>query len=181
MAAWHTGRVAAYTLVGAALGLAGLGVATALAARVQPVLPWLMALGFVVSAFDLGSRLPPLSALAPWAGRLARAGAAAGPVGRAFALGAATPLLPCGLLWGMFLVAVGAGSPAGGALVMGLFALGGVPGLATVQLGAAWTGRWPRAERFLRVAVPLVAAAALVWRALMAGGGDGGGHQHPTM
>jgi sulfite exporter TauE/SafE len=145
----------------------------------MPVLPWVMALGFVVSAFDLGSRLPPLAALAPWAGRLARAGSSAGPVGRALALGAATPLLPCGLLWGMFLVAIGAGTPSGGALVMALFALGGTPGLATVQAGAAWTGRWPRAERFLRVAVPLVAAAALVWRALMAGGGSSVvGHHH---
>lgn len=181
MAAWHLGRIAAYALVGAALGLAGLGVATALAERVQPVLPWLMALGFVVSAFDLGSKLPPLSALTPWAGKLVRAGAGAGPVGRALALGAATPLLPCGLLWGMFLVAVGAGTPPGGALVLALFALGGVPGLATVQLGAAWTGKWPRAERLLRTAVPLAAAAALIWRALMASGGDGGGGHHHTM
>ena len=178
IAAWHGGRVVAYTLVGAALGSAGQGLATLLAARVQPVLPWIMAAGFVAAAFDFGRRLPAWASFGNAGGKLARLGARAGVGGRAFALGAATPLLPCGLLWGMFLAAVGAGTALGGALVMGLFALGGTPGLAAVQLGTAWTGRWPRVERALRVGVPLLAAAALVVRALGAGDPASGGGMH---
>jgi sulfite exporter TauE/SafE len=181
IAAWHAGRIAAYALVGAALGAAGQGLAALLASRVQPILPWVMAAGFVAAAFDFGGRLPGWIALGGAGQRIARLGARSSAAPRAFALGAATPLLPCGLLWGMFLAAVGAGTFAGGALVMGAFALGGTPGLAAVQLGTSWTGRWPRLERAVRVGVPLVAAAVLVVRALGAGDPAAGGaapHHH---
>lgn len=167
LVAWHLGRTAAYAAVGAALGLAGQGIASALAERVQPVLPWLMAAGLAASAFELGRRLPSVPALSAVARRIAGLGARLGATGRAFALGAATPLLPCGLLWGIFLAAVGAGTPLGGSLVMVGFGVGSTPGLAAVQAGTAWSGRYPRVETVLRRAIPLLAAALLVWRALM--------------
>lgn len=166
LAAWHAGRLAAYAVVGAGLGLGGRGLATTLAGRVQPLLPWLMAAGLAASAFELGRRLPALPAITAVGGAVARLGARLGPIGRALALGAATPLLPCGLLWGIFLAAVGAGTPLGGGAVLVAFGAGSTPGLAVVQAGAAWSGRRPRLERFLRRGVPLLAAAALVWRAL---------------
>lgn len=166
--AWHAGRLAAYLAVGAALGLAGAGLARTLAERVQPLLPWVMAIGLAATALELPRRLPALPGLAAAGRQIARWGARTTPSGRAFALGAATPLLPCGLLYGLFLAAVGAGSAAGGALVLGLFGVGSLPGLAAAQAGTAWTGRFPRAELVLRRAVPLVAAGVLVWRALMA-------------
>jgi len=175
MAGWHLGRLAAYAAVGTALGLAGRGLAVGLARTVQPYLPWLMVVGLVATAFEFGRRLPAWAAGGALGRRIARLGGAGSPFARALALGAATPFLPCGLLWGIFLVAVGAGSAAGGALVMAAFGLGGVPGLAAVQLGAAWTGRHPRLERVLRVGVPLVAAAALVFRAVMVGDPSAGG------
>jgi hypothetical protein len=171
---WHLGRLAAYAVVGAALGAAGGGLAAGLQRYVQPVLPWLMVVGFVASAFEFGRRLPAAGALGGLARRLASWGQGASPFARAAALGAATPFLPCGLLWGIFLVAVGAGSAAGGAAILVAFGLGSTPGLGAVQLGTAWTGRWPRAERVLKVAVPLVAAAAVAWRAIRVG--DPGAH-----
>lgn len=167
LASWHAGRLTAYALVGIALGFAGRGLATALAARVQPVLPWVMAVGLAASAFELGRRLPAVPALTAVARSVASLGARLGPIRRAFALGAATPLLPCGLLWGIFLAAIGAGTPIGGAAVMVGFGVGSTPGLAAVQAGAAWSGRHPRTEAILRRAIPLAAAAVLVWRALM--------------
>lgn len=166
LAAWHAGRLGAYAAVGAALGLGGRGLATTLAGRVQPLLPWLMAAGLAASAFELGRRLPAVPAITALGGAVARLGSRLGPVGRALALGAATPLLPCGLLWGIFLAAVGAGTPFGGAAVLVAFGTGSTPGLAVVQAGAAWSGRHPRLEQLLRRGVPLIAAAALVWRAL---------------
>lgn len=174
---WHLGRLGAYAVVGAALGFAGQGLAAGLARYVQPVLPWLMVAGFVASAFEFGRRLPAGGALGGVARRLARWGERASPFARAVTLGAATPLLPCGLLWGIFLVAVGAGSGVGGAAILVAFGLGSTPGLAAVQFGAAWTGRWPRLERILKVALPLLAAAAVAWRALAAGE-PGAGHGH---
>ncbi len=47
-------------------------------------------------------------------------------------LGLVTPLLPCGLLYGMVLQAAATHSPVSGALVLGSFALGTVPALAGV-------------------------------------------------
>ena len=67
----------------------------------------------------------------------------------------------------LVLAAVGAGTPLGGSLVMVGFGVGSTPGLAAVQAGAAWSGRYPRIETVLRRAIPLLAAAVLVWRALM--------------
>jgi uncharacterized protein len=164
---WHGGRLAAYLAVGAGLGLAGAGLARTLAERVQPLLPWLMAAGLAATALELPRRLPAIPGLAGLGRRVAGWGARTSPSGRAFALGAATPLLPCGLLYGLFLAAVGTGSAPGGALVMGLFGVGSLPGLVAAQAGTAWTGRFPRVERVLRRAVPLIAAGVLVWRALM--------------
>lgn len=175
---WHAGRLAAYLAVGAALGLAGGGLVRALALRVQPLLPWVMAAGLAATAFELGRRLPALPGLAGLGRGLARLGARTTPVGRAFALGAATPLLPCGLLYGLFLAAVGAGSAAGGALVMGLFGIGSLPGLTAAQAGTAWSGRFPRVEAVLRRAVPLVAAGVLVWRALAVPAAGAAPHCH---
>lgn len=51
-----------------------------------------------------------------------------------FLLGFVTPLLPCGLLYGMVLSAASSGSPITGAIMMGLFALGSAPALLIVGL-----------------------------------------------
>ncbi|MEW5740335.1 MAG: sulfite exporter TauE/SafE family protein [Myxococcota bacterium] len=164
--AWHAGRVTAYLAVGAVLGAVGAGAARVLTVSVQPWLPWVMAAGLVVTALDLGRHLKPLPGVAAISKALARRGARLSPAGRAFALGAATPFLPCGLLYGIFLAALATGSAAGGAVVLLAFSLGAVPLLAGVQLGAQAWNRWPRASAVLRRAVPLAAAFLLIVRAL---------------
>jgi hypothetical protein len=86
-------------------------------------------------------------------------------------MGAVTPLLPCGLLYGVFAAALAAGSFGGGALLLGAFALGGLPALFGAQLQLGLWGRRPRAADFLlRRALPLMAAAVLVYRAAGAAG-----------
>jgi sulfite exporter TauE/SafE len=97
-------------------------------------------------------------------------------VARAAIRGAATPFLPCGLLYGAFVVAVGAGAPAAGAVIMIAFALGALPALALVQLGAPRFADHQSAGRVVRRVVPLLAAALIVWRAVNAG--DGAPHCH---
>jgi sulfite exporter TauE/SafE len=168
-ACWHLGRLAAYALVGAALGAVGAGVVLALTQRVQPWLPWVMAAGLVATAFDLGRHLKPLPGVGRAARLVARAGARWPPSGRAFALGATTALLPCGLLYGLFLAALATGSTVGGGLVLLAFSLGAVPALVAAQVGAQAWSRWPGAAALARRVVPLTAAALLVARALLAG------------
>jgi len=175
---WHLGRVGAYALVGAALGAVGVGAARALSDRVLPVLPWILVVGLVATALDFGRRFVSIPALGGLARRVASWGLARSPLLRGVALGAATPFLPCGLLWGVFLMAVGAGGSLMGVGILVAFAAGSTPGLAIVQGGAAWAGRWPRAERAFRVVVPLVAAGVVAWRALAIGDPASGGGMH---
>lgn len=164
--AWQAGRFLAYVATGALLGLAGVAATRALTTSVHPYLPWLMAIGLLATAFDLGRHLPALPGmqivLRGWLRRSARFS----PALRAGAMGAATPFLPCGLLYGVFLTALGTGFPGGGAIVMGAFAAGGMPALLLVQGAHPWLGRRPRALNVLRRVVPVMAAAVLVWRAL---------------
>ncbi len=166
--AWHVGRTTAYALVGLVLGGVGQAISLTFSLSVQPYLPWVMALGLVVTALDLGKRLRPLPGVGKVAGVLARTGSRLPPWGRSAALGAATPFLPCGLLYGIFLAALATNSALGGAVVMAAFSLGAVPLLVAVQLGARSLDRWPTASLVLRRVVPLVAAVVLIVRAILA-------------
>lgn len=166
-AAWHLGRIVAYTLVGLLLGALGRGVSQGLMVSVQPVLPWVMALGLVITALDLAKHVRPLPGVASLSRALARTGAPLSPPARSFLLGAATPFLPCGLLYGLFLAAIATGSAWGGAAVLGAFSLGALPALGAVQLGARRLSLSPRMALVARRVVPLLAAVMLVARALM--------------
>lgn len=170
-AAWQAGRVAAYGGVGAilgALGHAGLALTHAPLAR---ALPWVMAAGLVLSAIEVGRRLPPLPGLARIPRALARLGAGLSPALRAALRGAATPFLPCGLLYGAFVVAVGTATALTGAIVMTAFALGAVPALGLVQFGAPRLVSRGAQRPFLRRAIPLLAAGLVTWRAMGTHGG----------
>jgi sulfite exporter TauE/SafE len=176
--AWQAGRIGMYAAVGAllgALGHAGLALARTPVAR---ALPWVMALGLVLSACEVGSRLPALPGLARIPRAMGRMASRLSPAARGAIRGAATPFLPCGLLYGAFVVAVGAGAPAAGAVIMIAFALGAIPALALVQLGAPrFADHHQRAGRVVRRVVPLLAAAVIVWRAVHANGA-GAPHCH---
>jgi uncharacterized protein len=166
--AYHVGRLGAYAAVGAGLGLAGEGARRALAG-VTPALPWVMAGALAATAFGVGKRLPLPAALKRLARPVVRKAAKLSPLARSAAIGASTPLLPCASLYGLLLAAVATASALGGAGLMAAFAIGATPALAFVQAHAPLLDRFPRAAGWLRRAVPLLAAAALVWRAVHAG------------
>lgn len=170
-AAWHLGRVLGYATVGLVLGGLGQGVARALSFSVTAWLPWVMAIGLVVTALEVGKHLRPLPGVRHLSSRLAGLGAGATPTTRSFLFGAATPFLPCGLLYGVFLAPVASSSAAGGAAIMAAFALGALPALTATQAGASLWTRWPTLSWALRKAVPLAAAAVLIWRAVSASDG----------
>lgn len=166
--AYHAGRFGAYAAVGAGLGLAGEGARRALSGM-APALPWVMAGALVATAFGVGKRLPVPGVLKRLAAPVIRKSAKLAPVARAGAIGAATPLLPCATVYGLFVAAVAAASALGGATLMAAFALGATPSLVLVQAHAPVIDRHPRAANLLRRVVPLLAAAVLVWRAVHAG------------
>jgi hypothetical protein len=165
---YQLGRLAAYGLVGGLLGALGGGATRLLEVSLLPVAPWILVATLVVAALDLGSRLPALPGLtqtlrgaAGWTQTLPR-------TARATALGALTPLLPCGLLYGAFAASLAAGSFGAGALALSAFGAGALPALLLSQLpaGALLRGQGPRA-RIARRAIPALAALAVAARALL--------------
>lgn len=155
--AWHLGRFVSYGAVGAVAGGLGQSLSSQMP-QVQRGLPWLMAAGLVLAA--LGPTLPGAGKL--W-DRLARPAAKFSPTARAGAWGALTPLLPCGLLYGVVLTAAATGSAPNGAGVMAAFTLGSAPALSVVQLTAKRFSLGARGQ-WVRRAVLLMAAAVLAWR-----------------
>ena len=164
--AWHLGRIIAYTMVGLLLGALGKGASSGLQLTVTPVLPWLMAAGLLITALDLGRHARPLPFVGSISKGLLRLGLKMSGRTRGFLLGAATPFLPCGLLYGLFLAAIATGTPWGGAAVMGAFSLGAIPALVALQLGAHRLTISPRLVQVARRVVPLTAAGVLIARAL---------------
>lgn len=165
--AYHLGRTSAYALVGAFLGAVGGQISDALPVSLQRFFPWLMAVALVLSAFDLGKWLPAIPGLGRLVGRLGRLSAGASPVVRSASIGALTPLLPCGLLYGIYAAALASGSWMSGSLVMFGFALGSGPALLLAQGPMGLLSRLPRPVAVgIRRGLPLVAAAGLVYRAI---------------
>jgi uncharacterized protein len=169
MVAWHAGRISGYVAVGLLLGSVGVGVSRALSLSVQPYLPWVMAAGLIATALEVGKHLRPLPVVRSISRWLVRASGGLHPTRRSFVMGLATPFLPCGLLYGVFLAAIATGSPLGGGSLLGAFALGAIPALAAVQAGSGAVTRWPTITWALRKAVPLFAAGVLIYRAVLAG------------
>jgi len=162
--AWQAGRLLAYAALGMALGTFGAGVRGLLAGPARAVLPWIMVAGLVLMAFEVGKRGPRIPGLAHISRALFRAGENISPIFSAGFRGAATAFLPCGLLYGAFVMAIGAGSAVGGAVTMAAFAAGGLPALAVVQAQSQRLAKYPRVHRTAQRLVPLVAAGLIVWR-----------------
>lgn len=124
---FQCGRVIGYSLLGAlaAASMQGVGWLTVQSAALRPV--WSL---LHVTALALGLLLLFKAQQPFWLERLGRGlwqrarslGVRSG--GTPLVLGALWALLPCGLLYSALLVAALAGSVAGGAVVMALFALG---------------------------------------------------------
>ena len=164
--AYHGSRLAAYGVLGAVAGAAGAAPAAFFDAPFVRALPWGMVVYFVFVAFKLGNRLPRLAllgrvqlALRDWVrGRPATQVAAA--------MGAATPLLPCGPLYFLVAMAGFASSAARGAELLIAFGLGTVPLLWLAQANVGWLRArlTPLALGRARTGLALAAALVLVWR-----------------
>lgn len=167
---YHLGRVLSYGAMGVAFGAIGSAFGSRSLTTPAAWVSFVLAAGIVmlVCFGERGAvRVPGLGGLVQRALSRARG---LPPAARAAALGIATPLLPCGLLWSACAGSALAGSPFGGGGVMVGFALGSVPLLLLVQ-----TQGWRLAQRLgprvlarvQRLAM-LSAAAVLVWRGVVA-------------
>jgi len=179
---YHLGRATTYTLLGAAVGEFGRGLAAATA--LKPVLTaflLLAALLFLFQALRGAGAIPAHSSGGAFGLRagavLARvAGAFAGRRGiGGYALGVALGFLPCGLLYGALAAAAGTGSPWLGAAAMAAFSAATMPSLIAVGcLGAGLAQRWHATARLLTVSLQGLNAALLIFLALGASSGIAG-------
>lgn len=165
-AAYNAGRLLSYAALGALAG--GLGQAFDLAGeklggvqRAAALVAGVLIVGWGVLTLlrEFGVRTGGLRS--PERLRRATAGAFGRIAGlpapaRALAVGTVSVLLPCGFLWAFVITAAGAGSPAGGALVMAFFWAGTLPVMAAVGAGLELLAA-P-----LRRRLPVVTALALI-------------------
>jgi hypothetical protein len=169
---FHAGRLAGYAALGAAAGLVGHGLDLGGAALGLHRLRFLVAavLLFLFGLAFLGAF--PRRWLEPGAGAAVRIIAALRRRGGPYAwllLGLPIGLLPCGLLYPMYALAAGSGSPARGALLLLAFGLGTVPLLGSVSVVFARLGI-PARRRMLRgVGVAMLLMAVWMgWRGFTA-------------
>lgn len=133
--AQHAVRLLAYTLIGALAGGIGLRWGQSLDLSPMRWLPWGLVIFYGLIAFGIGQSFPAPKFLGRLNARLMnRVRTLPAPVAGA-ALGAATPLIPCGPLYGMFALAFLGGSAAQGAEIAAGFALGTLPLLWAAQAG----------------------------------------------
>ncbi len=169
VASYQLGRVISYSLLGGLAGVFG----GRLINEIGGVSPKAITLALVVVLLMLVFRLDRRLARFAWVGRLSRAAMTrtlkTPPSARGLALGLATPLLPCGLLYSMIWVAALSGSAYGGALIMASFCLGSMPALVSSLLGFRWmSGRLsPNALVRWQQGIALVAIMVLVARSFI--------------
>lgn len=129
-AAWHAGRLGAYTGLGAAAGALGAplgGQGTLATVATVVLLTWFCAR---LAGFLPGFRVPIPGMLRVGSWLALQSGLPA-----RFAFGVLAALLPCGLLWSAVALAATSGSPGMGALVMIAFGLTTVPALVVASAG----------------------------------------------
>lgn len=157
LALYHGARLFAYAAAGALIAIAGIPLRQALAG---PWVPLLLALPLLL--FALRPTEPPLW-LATVHAKGARLARAWPPTMRALALGALTPLLPCGLFWAAAGASALAPSPLIAAGWMAAFAAGTLPGLLLTQSTWLTLGRSRRWAPSLQRLSALIAASTLLW------------------
>lgn len=155
---YHGARLASYALAGFIAGAAGsavdaggvlVGVQHA-AAIAAGFLVALVGVSLIVRAREgaAGGVSAP-AWLARIAARLRAVAVRLPPDARSLAIGALTPLLPCGWLWAFVAVAAGSGGALTGAAVMAVFWAGTLPALLLAGVGSALFGggrrRWASA------------------------------------
>lgn len=164
--AYHLSRLAGYATLGALAGALGRAPLLWISQSALRWLPWVLVLFFVALALRWDRHLPKLAILTRFTWKLQAWLRGRSRVQAAAALGFATPLLPCGPLYFLAVLALLSGSALRGVEFMLAFGLGTVPLLWLAQtqfhwvrqkLSPLWLGR-------TRAALALTTAAVIGWR-----------------
>lgn len=158
----QAGRMTAYVLAGAVLGLAGTGLyVMADFSLAHLVFRWGAAVVLVWIGLSLTGLLPPFSVfdrlLAPVTRHVLRP-APGGSLLQAYGAGLVWGLLPCAMVYAVLLYAMLSGTAQGGALVMAGFAIGTLPAVTASAFGYGALVRLARQARLRLIAGLAIAA-----------------------
>lgn len=156
--AWHLGRVATYTLLGALAGAMG---------RFLPGPAWLpgliAALLLVWFALGLAGLAPEPRLVLPGLSTAGARAASSRSVGAQFVFGVVNGFLPCGLVYAALGVPVALAQPLPGAIAMAAFGLGTVPALSLAALGIRRMVFTSLTRRRIFAALVLVTGLWAIW------------------
>ncbi len=172
---YHVARIAAYAALGALAGAVGRVPLSLLGQTGLRLLPWVLVVFFLLVALRLDKKLPRLAILTRLQWKLQGLLRGRSRLRIAAAMGAATPLLPCGPLYFLVALAALSGSAVRGIEFMVAFGLGTLPLLWIVQAayGRLRVRLSPVVLVRIQTAVALVAAVVITWRLRPGGPGIG--------
>jgi hypothetical protein len=186
--AYHGGRLTSYAIAGALVGLLGSAsipwLDPALAARVAN---WVSAVFLVLLGFYLAGATTVLGFLERATGKLWRRIEPFGrrflPIrhtGHAWAAGLVWGWLPCGMVYAVLSLSLGAGGALPGAARMLAFGLGTVPALLLAAQASRRLALFPAGSRWRRLAGGLIVLAGVLmaWQPDWLFGPAGGVHHH---
>lgn len=164
--AYHAGRLAAYTTIGAMCGAVGREPLGWFFRSPAVLLPWALVGALLLLASGLEKKIPRPAFLTRFAARMRFKAQRMPVLGGAWLTGLLTPFLPCGPLYAVFLALLASGSAARGAEVALAFGVGTVPLLWVAQHGFHRLRRTLAPTTLAKVQRGMALAAALVlaWR-----------------
>lgn len=173
--AYHAARLLSYGVLGALAGFVGMMPLKWLGGTAIQALPWMLVLAFALFALGLDRWIPKPATLAVPLRRFQTKAFKSSGAWRAGFLGLATPMLPCGPLYLMFLLAMANGSAAKGAEFAVSFGLGTLPLLwvAQTQLHRLTGKLTPLTMKRVQRGLAFTAALVMAWRLSMGAGADG--------
>lgn len=163
---YQVARLLGYTTLGAGAGALGAAPVRWLQGPLALALPWVLVIFFAAVALRIDGRLPRSVGLARLLMRVRSALSGRSRLGVAVAMGALTPLLPCGPLYFLVAIAAVSGSAARGAEFLLAFGLGTLPLLWLVQANVGWLQRRlsPRLLGRWQTGLAVTAAVVVSWR-----------------
>ncbi|MBK1879286.1 sulfite exporter TauE/SafE family protein [Pelagicoccus mobilis] len=166
---YHLGRLISYSLLGALAGALGSQLVSWVGENPARFAPWAMAAFFVALAFNLDGLFTKWQAKSGVGRGLVQKAYRLSGHTRGFALGALTPLIPCGPLYLMLWATTMSGSAVQGMIVMASFAAGTAPLMLLAQSGWVWLSVRMDATKlaYLRRGLALVAVGLLCLRAFV--------------
>lgn len=163
---YHGARIIGYGIAGSIAGAAGALPMGWLMDSPPSLIPWLMVGMFLFMALGLDQSFKAGTFQAPWFLRMKLAILSRPRWQGSVLLGMITPLIPCGLLYILWLACLLSGSPLRGAELALGFGCGTVPALLLAQAGLGIAGKrlTPKHLRVIQRSIAFMAVAVLVWR-----------------